>query len=334
MFFRTLLLPTPILFFALVLAAPLAGCGSAPPGSGDEALGVESDEGSLGGTVTELVPADDTVRVSCRAEVNRRHCGSAEADRAAKACAAKLPARHPCKTRPAACFTREAKNLSCQRSSESYPTLAACAVPLAQNCAFYAQCLDRAGACGETGYALGFGEKYCNGFRRTEFSEKGTAWVDSVMVCLQRALVPTVQNATNGFVNASLAPAAGSRCEATLDLAFASHPACYTHPEASICFLPPADLAKVFAVIGAREAFTSRTRAQIATTIGTCVGQLARTLVGIPLAAPGTNAPSAADDRVARASLPRLHRTREIEALLAQRDAWLGYAEEYGVAVP
>ncbi len=318
----------------LAASLTLAGCGSAPGASVDDDGAIDLGEEALGGTVAELVPMDDVVRVACRAEVNRRHCGTAEASAATRACQAKVPATHACRTSAAACFKREAKNLSCQRSSESYATLAACAAPLTRNCAFYAQCLDRAVACGESGYALGFGEKYCNGFRRTEFSEKGTAWVSSVMVCLQNAMVPAVQSATSGYARASLAPASSATCQRTLDQAFASHPGCYTQPSASICFLGPGDIAKIFGVIGAKEVFTARTSAQIATTVGTCVGQVARAILGIPLEAAGTKSASASDDRLVRANASQLRLTRETQALLEQRQLWLDYAKEYGVEVP
>ena len=325
--FRTLAVAT------LASSAILTGCGSAPE-SGEEFEAFELGEQELGGTVTELVPANETVRVACRAEVNRRHCGSADADRAVRSCAAKLPASTACKATPSTCFKRESKNLSCRSSAESYPSLNACAAPLSRNCAFYAQCLDKAAGCGELGYALGFGEKYCNGFRRTEFSEKGTAWVDSVMICLQRSLVPTVQSATNGYRNASRAPSTTQVCQATLDKAFASHPGCYTQPEASICFLGPADIANIFGVIGAKEVFTARTTSQIATTVGTCVGQIARAIVGVPLTAPGTNAPAASDDLLVRANLTTLGHAARTQELLAQRELWLDYAKQYGVEVP
>ncbi len=319
--------------FVLAASAALTGCSAAPAAESD-AETFDLGEQELGGTVTELVPANDVVRVACRAEVNRRHCGTAEADKAVKSCAAKLPSSAACKANPSTCFKREGKNLSCQATAESYPTLNACAAPISRNCGFYAQCLDKAVGCGETGYALGFGEKYCNGFRRTEFSEKGTTWVNSVMVCLQKALVPTVQSATNGYRNASLAPSSAQVCQATLDKAFASHPGCYTQPAASICFLGPADIAKIFGVIGAKEVFTARTTSQVASTVGTCIGQIARAIVGVPLSAPGTNAPAASDDRLVRANIATLRTTARTQELLAQRELWLDYAKQYGVDVP
>jgi hypothetical protein len=318
----------------LVASLALTGCGAAPSTIGEDDGAFEVGEAALGGTVTELVPMDDTVRVACRAEVNRRQCGKADADAATKACQAKVPAGHACRANASACFKREAKNLSCQRTSESYPTLAACAAPLARSCAFYAQCLDRAVTCGESGYALGFGEKYCNGFRRTDFSEKGTTWVNSVMICLQKAMVPTVQRATSGYANASLSASSSAVCQRTLDDAFASHPGCYTQPSASICFLGPSDLAKIFGVIGAKEVFTARTSAQISTTVGTCIGQVARAILGIPLEAAGTKAANASDDRLVRANASQLRFTQETQALLEQRQIWLDYAKQYGVEVP
>ena len=321
--------------FFLLSGAGLAGCAgsSLPEGTGETGeFSLYTSEDGLGSTVVELVPGDDVVRVACRSESNRQHCGAAEANRALAGCVAKLPKTHACRANTGACFRREPRNMSCQRSAESYATLNACAAPLARSCAFYAQCLEKAVTCGEAGYALGFGEKFCNGFRRTEFSGEGTAWVNSVMVCLQRSMVPSVQNATNVYRNASIAPASAQVCGRVLDSAFAAHPGCYTKPDASICFLGAGDIAKIFGVIGAEEVFTARTRSQIASTVGTCVGQIARRIVGIPLAAPGTNAPSFNDDRLVRANLGSLRITGEMQALLEQRALWLDYANQYGVA--
>ncbi len=302
---------------ALILGA----CSAAPDLEGAEGVGF--DEQPLGATVVELVPADDVVRTTCRAEINREHCGDKAAEKAVAACVAKLPPGHACKHHSAACFVREGKAQSCKATAEAYPRLAACAEPITRNCAHYAQCVDAAIACGENGYALGFGERYCNAFRRTDFSEKGVAWVDSVMLCLQRALVPEVEAATQGFAHANRAPAPAATCSALLDTAFATHPACYTQPEASICFLPPSDLAKVFGVIGAKEVFTARTSKQIATTITTCVGQLARAALGLPVSAAGGHKASPSDE-AARAMLPG-----ELEA---QHAVWLDYAKQYGVS--
>jgi hypothetical protein len=95
------------------------------------------------------------------------------------------------------------------------------------NCAFYSSCIEPQTDCGEGGYALGYGEKYCTRYLLdTHFSPAGVAWKTNVMHCLQESLVPL----------ASESPA--PTCDTVLNDAFDSHPHCYTEGP-SICFLPP-----------------------------------------------------------------------------------------------
>src|SRR5262249_28672001 len=149
-----------------------------------------------------------------------------------------------------------------------YPTVASCDTPRPQNCSFYSACVERATSCGESGYALGYGEKYCTAFKNLgSLSPRGVAWRDSVMHCLQEALVPYA------------VPASGATCGEIIDVAFASHPRCYTQPESSICFLPPSDVLTILGTIGGSELLTARSRTQILATIGTCIGQIGRWLL-------------------------------------------------------
>ena len=139
-----------------------------------------------------------------------------------------------------------------------------CSAPQVRDCTFYASCVERNVPCGPTGYALGFGDKYCNKFKAAQLSPAGVAWASSVMLCLERALVPYT---TPEKKSAS--------CEQISRAAFDSHAACYTQPEASICFLPPPDVITVFDTISADELFAPRTLPQIEAVSETCVVQLA-----------------------------------------------------------
>lgn len=215
-----------------------------------------------------LFARDDATRVACRDATNRYFCDAEAAAASALACSAQAS---PTPTQ----LVAEKVAATCTKSGELYPTLASCATPLARHCGFYSACLERALPCGEEGYALGFGEHYCTAFRNAPMSPRGTAWAMGVMGCLQTALVPRVQQA--GSFAAT--PESAAMCKAVFDEAFASHPACYTRVEDSLCFLPPGDIRDVLEVIGADELFTARTRAQIVKTIGICVGQIAERLV-------------------------------------------------------
>src|SRR4051812_45864813 len=77
------------------------------------------------------------------------------------------------------------------RAADAPPSTASpCEAPRQHDCSFYATCIESNVQCGPTGYALGFGEKYCGRFQAAPLSPTGVAWADSVTVCLQRSLVP------------------------------------------------------------------------------------------------------------------------------------------------
>jgi hypothetical protein len=145
----------------------------------------------------------------------------------------------------------------------SVAALVSCSAPQVRDCTFYASCVERNVPCGPSGYAIGFGERYCNKFKAAQLSPTGTAWASSVMLCLERSLVPYT---TPEKKSAS--------CEQISQAAFDSHAACYTQPEASICFLPPPDVMTVFDTISADELLAPRTLPQIEAVSATCVGQL------------------------------------------------------------
>src|SRR3954468_15775580 len=66
-----------------------------------------------------------------------------------------------------------------------------CTEPLPGTCYFYRLCLDQRMGCGEHGYAVGYGEKYCLRFNHEDrLSELGVSWRDATLTCLQKSLVP------------------------------------------------------------------------------------------------------------------------------------------------
>ena len=210
-----------------------------------------------------LFAKDEAARVGCRDVTNRYYCTMEEAQAALESCADRLspePAR----------VASETVTADCRKSGEIYPTIESCAAPVAKHCGFYSACLERALPCGERGYALGFGDLYCNAFRNAPMSERGNTWAMGVMGCLQRVLVPSVQ--TGSFTSGRQSE---DTCQSVLEEAFESHPACYTREEDSLCFLPPSDVLDVVKVIGARELMTSRTRAQMGKTVGICTKRIA-----------------------------------------------------------
>jgi len=148
------------------------------------------------------------------------------------------------------------------------PTLAAqCFAPVKQDCSFYASCLEATHPCGASGYALGYGAKYCGRFRANDaLSSSGLVWRDEVMVCLQKRL--------GRFLTQSQAT-----CDAIIDGAFDDHPICYTQPKASICSLPPTDWISIVWTIDQTDLLSDRGRKQMSDTAWRCINQWTRSFL-------------------------------------------------------
>lgn len=265
--------------------------------------GEATSESALSSTRVRVVPLDDTSRVSCRAVAEKVYCSESAAEAARRGCS---PNGKNGRTK------LEAKTASCASTELAYPIVASCAVPLDTDCTYYSACLERAIPCGAEGYALGFGEKFCTAFRGAELSPAGTKWMKSVMGCLQRVLAPEVV-AKGKFTTE---PAPRAVCQDLFDLAFASHPGCYTSDESSICFLPPGDLATVLQTIGAQEILKPRTGVQVVSTVGICVKQLTGRLFGFGSKKSGSGS-AFTDDHASRASFGEDLSREELETLLA-----------------
>jgi len=91
------------------------------------------------------------------------------------------------------------------------------------SCDWYKRCLaNHLPGCrdDEKEYAVNYGFRFCSAFTEQleSFSERGQLWVEKVKLCLQRALVVTMDQPT-------------SNCTIVRAHAFDSHPECYVHPD-------------------------------------------------------------------------------------------------------
>ena len=123
------------------------------------------------------------------------------------------------------------------------------------NCNFYSECVESRIPCGEGGYTLGYGYKYCNRFdqHRNRFNNEvskliffalchcstakpqfqGRQWIDGVRPCLMEEI-----QQSDVYTTPSIA-AASTACDNLRILAFNSHPTCYvTHGFCSIVTSP------------------------------------------------------------------------------------------------
>jgi len=87
-----------------------------------------------------------------------------------------------------------------------------------KNCDYYTQCLEPKFKCGPTGYPIGYGNKYCNKFLEffNDFTPEGQEWIGKTLLCLKNALIP-VYESTKSIT-----------CSEIYNIAFDSHPTCYT----------------------------------------------------------------------------------------------------------
>jgi hypothetical protein len=182
----------------------------------------------------------------------------------------------------------------------------ACVDPPPRDCSFYSACLEASHPCGEDGYALGYGERYCKRFlANDDLSPAGKEWRDATMRCLQVRLTRYLS-----------APRAS--CDEIIDGAFDDHPACYTQPGSSICALSPWDWLSIVSTIDLGDLVSSRGRRQIAQTAGTCLsGWLSDLTRG---GAPDATSLSGSERRTERGA-PAGARQRELRSLVALTEA-------------
>jgi hypothetical protein len=215
----------------------LGACGVS---TGDTAETLEAPLGASAPFV--LVPTAESDSHACAAELGTTYCTKASASVAAKRCHA---------------LTYAADRTTC-KAGPTYPTAAACEHPQPDDCSFYRSCLESSHACGDDGYALAYGERLCYAFieKRASFSSDGQRWLRQVRSCLQKSLVPLLHETAT--------------CATVLDEAYATHPACYTAPDNSICSLPASDVLELAGILG-NDLLSARARAQIGDVAHTCV---------------------------------------------------------------
>jgi hypothetical protein len=250
---------------SLALLSAVA-CSSAPlETTGASASAVTSP------TTTYLLPRGDDVREACHATWTNAWCNANDARATGQACVAAFLAsggRLACADSGAECFEVLTEDTPCSADGPIYPTAASCQAPVPRTCAFYSACLEADDPCGASGYALGYGEKYCSRYDVDDtFSPEGIVWRNAVLHCLQEALVPVLGSSS-------------MTCDAITTFAFDSHPACYTATP-SICFLPLSDVANVVSVIDGQDLLSLRSGKQMATVAATCAEQLAGALFGL-----------------------------------------------------
>jgi hypothetical protein len=144
---------------------------------------------------------------------------------------------------------------------------------LVGSCEYYA-CIDQNRlSCGEQGYSLGYGQKYCEKFSSIDFPEtattfwgevfpsNGNLWRDNVRSCLQANL------------ESWYATASKKDCSTLRTFAFNSHPDCYTTGP-SFCELIPDNVLRIGLKIQINDLFKAETLRQIQATSRICVAQL------------------------------------------------------------
>lgn len=236
-------------FFAFFLALA-AGCGAAP---GDDAARGEpvSVEPLTTAAPVILVPtstAEKLVASVCAAELDATYCSATSATAAAALCKQKLGASQA-QCGGACLVTYEAHRSTCH-AGPSYPTPAACAKPVADDCSFYRACMEASQPCGDAGYALDYGERLCYAFveKRDRFSSAGQAWLRGIRTCLQVSMAPALGD--------------GLTCDQLTDASYAAHAPCYIAPDNSFCQLPVGDALAVARIVGS-ALFSSRGLTQI-----------------------------------------------------------------------
>ena len=105
--------------------------------------------------------------------------------------------------------------------------------PEQNSCDFY-QCREGRHQCGDDGYYLGFGYKYCQEYIELTptFKPETQRWMADVRLCLQEELAALSEN---------------RMCKDAMNFAFDSHSKCYM--EAGVCSLPLSEFYQVLKVI-------------------------------------------------------------------------------------
>lgn len=135
-----------------------------------------------------------------------------------------------------------------------------------QSCKYY-DCLETNRKCGNTGYPLAYGKRYCNTFQgmcsNTLSSAKALSWVRGTTKCLQSFLTVKAIDITT--------------CGQLETTAFDSHPYCYTNGAVdkggvSFCSLLPSEWNRIRACVSFSDRLSANGFKQIAATAKKCLG--------------------------------------------------------------
>jgi hypothetical protein len=216
---------------------------------GDEPAAVDALGAAAPVILVPTTTAEKVVASVCAAELHTTYCSASAAATAAAHCNDLLGPNHAWLCGGACLVTYQAHRTTCQ-AGPTYPTPAACSTPVADDCSFYRTCMETAQPCGDAGYALGYGERFCYAFveKRSSFTGAGQAWLRGIRTCLQTSVAPALDD--------------GLTCDALADVSFAAHAPCYTVPGNSFCDLPFSDVLAVSRIVGS-ALFSSRGLTQI-----------------------------------------------------------------------
>ncbi|KAI9098679.1 hypothetical protein DFS34DRAFT_618498 [Phlyctochytrium arcticum] len=143
---------------------------------------------------------------------------------------------------------------------------AECDAPKPRTCTFYTDCLEAKFQCGNKGYPLGYGFKYCSAFdaNKDKFTPQGQEWMYNVMHCLQTKLVPDVQNDN-------------SKCDSIKKHAFDTHSDCYVAE--GFCKLPIKDWKTLLTIVELKDILTPLSFRETLQTAGQCAKEILKLLV-------------------------------------------------------
>ena len=135
---------------------------------------------------------------------------------------------------------------------------------VANECNFYEKVLEERYPCGEAGYAVGYGGKYCRAFdaSRNEFTVKGNKWRIATMKCLINSLRKFL---LGNYANESVS------CDEIKEYGFDTHPTCYTAGSPSFCDLNLKDYKAILGVIQKKDLLSKLGRKQIAQVARICL---------------------------------------------------------------
>jgi hypothetical protein len=142
-----------------------------------------------------------------------------------------------------------------------------CEAPRPRSCSFYIDCIEENFHCGNSGYPVDYGNRYCEIFKDldTELTEKGRQWRDSTMLCLQETLLEQIITSSRPRIG----------CQQIESWGFGSHAPCYTQEGRSICFLDPIrDLPTIISAIDHEDLINRRARRQTIDVAKICVSQV------------------------------------------------------------